>query len=134
METISDYIGIYPIPESGPINDILCILGILLSNNNISLAHLRGLHEFCLRGSVASSTEVHTSHVEASVSVVVGNSEITSKVSFLWSDDEDTVISSSRTVLPLTFLQEPFSSKAYRSLWQNLLPWYSGGGIPNNSG
>lgn len=32
----------------------------MLSNNNISFAHLRGLHEPCLRGSAASSTEVHT--------------------------------------------------------------------------
>ena len=60
METISDYIGIQPIPESGPINASLCIIGILLSNNNISFVHLRGLHEPCLRGSAASSTEVHT--------------------------------------------------------------------------
>jgi hypothetical protein len=83
METISDCIGIQSIPESGPINAFLIIVGILLSNNNISFAHLRGLHEFCLRGSAASSTEVHTSHVEASVSVTVGNSGITSKVPFL---------------------------------------------------
>ena len=61
----------------------LCIVGILLSNNNISFADLGGLHEFCLRGSATSSTEVYTSHVEASISVAVGNSEITSKVSFL---------------------------------------------------
>ena len=32
----------------------------MLSNNNISFAHLRGLHEPCLRGSAASSTQVHT--------------------------------------------------------------------------
>jgi len=61
----------------------LIIIGILLPNNNISYAHLRGLHELCLRGSAASSTEVHTSHVEASVSVTVGNSGSTSKDSFL---------------------------------------------------
>lgn len=60
METNSGCIGIQPIPESGPINASLCIIGILLSNNNISSAHLRGLHEPCLRGSAASSTEVHT--------------------------------------------------------------------------
>jgi hypothetical protein len=64
-----------------------------------------------LYGSAASSTEVSISHVESFVSVVVGNSRITSSVSFLWPDHEDSAILSSCTVLPLTLLQKTVSSK-----------------------
>ena len=108
----------------------------MLSNNNISFAHLRGLHEPCLRGSAASSTEVHTFIVETSVSVAVGNSGITSKVSFLWSDDLDTVYLVELHYSPthlfertILFKSTPFRGKTiclgivreeYPTFWYNL--------------
>ena len=56
--------------------------------------------------------------VETSVSVAVGNSGITSKVPFLWPDDEDTVISSSLHYSPthlfertILFKSIPFRGK-----------------------
>ena len=109
----------------------------MLSNNNISFAHLRGLHEPCLRGSAASSTEVHTHFiVETSVSIAGGNSGITSKVSFLWSDDVDTVYLIELHYSPthlfertILFKSTPFRGKTiclgivreeYPTFWYNL--------------
>ena len=97
----------------------MCIVGILLSNNNISLAHLRGLHEFCLRGSAASSTEVHTfycrdfrisrsrklrNHFQGSFPLIWWRRYCLSRRVALSSHSP--------------FCKKHFLSKLYRSLWQ----------------
>jgi hypothetical protein len=58
--------------------------------------------------------------VETSVSVTVGNSGITSKVPFLWSDDEDIGYLVELHCSPTHLLQEQFTLKVYRFCGKNL--------------
>ena len=72
-----------------------------------------------LYGSAASLIEVSISHVESSVSVMVGNFRITSSVSFLWPDHEENIFFkifalSSKTLCLGVVIDE------YPSIWDNL--------------
>ena len=108
----------------------------MLSNNNISFAHLRGLHEPCLRGSAASSTEVHTFYCRdfrISRSRKLWNYF---QGLFPWSDDVDTVYLVELHYSPthlfertILFKSTPFRGKTiclgivseeYPTFWYNL--------------
>ena len=72
--------------------------------------------------------------VETSVSVVVGNSGITSKVSFLRPDEEDTVISSSLHCPPTHPFERTILFKSIPFRGKNLCLGIVVGGIPNDLG
>ena len=108
----------------------------MLSNNNISFAHLRGLHSLAYVVQLQVRPKFIHFIVETSVSVAVGNSGITSKVSFLWSDDVDTVYLVELHYSPthlfertILFKSTPFRGKTiclgivreeYPTFWYNL--------------
>lgn len=88
----------------------------MLSNNNISFAHLRGLHEPCLCGSATSSTEVHTFYCRDFRISRCRKLWNYFQGLFLWSDDEDTVYLVELHYSPTHLFERtiPFKSTPFR--------------------